>query len=151
MTDNEIIKALECLSGIAKDWDCDKCPFDSAICTSFVAESTLDLINRLQEEKQNLEIELKAMRGAANSYKDEVERLKENLEEAVSCFNRMESLYNIKNMELKVAKTEAYKEFAELLKKQKYQSSDWSHGEHPFVVEERDIDNTLDELVGEDK
>ena len=47
------------------------------------------------------------------------------------------------------AKAEAYKEFAERLKKQMYQSSDWSHGEHPFVVEESDIDNTLDELVGE--
>lgn len=45
----------------------------------------------------------------------EVERLTETSEEAVSCFHRMESLYNIKCMELKVAKTEAYKEFAERL------------------------------------
>lgn len=48
------------------------------------------------------------------------------------------------------AKAEAYKEFAERLKQLKYQSSDWSHGEHPFVVEESDIDDTLYELVGED-
>ena len=40
-------------------------------------KNVLDLINRLQAEKSNLEIELKAMRGAANSYKAENERLKE--------------------------------------------------------------------------
>ncbi len=37
---------------------------------------TIDLINRLQAEKQDLEIELKAMRGAANSYKSENEILR---------------------------------------------------------------------------
>ena len=47
-------------------------------------------------------------------------------------------------------KSETYKEFVDRLKEQMYQSSDWSHGEHPFVVEESDIDNTLYELVGED-
>jgi uncharacterized membrane-anchored protein len=44
---------------------------------------------------------------------------------------------------IKEIKDEAYKEFAEKLKKYKYVSSDWSHGEHPFVVEEDDIDDVL--------
>lgn len=42
------------------------------------------------------------------------------------------------------------KAFAEKLKIRKYKSSDWSHGEHPFVVEESDIDEILEEMVGEE-
>ena len=44
------------------------------------------------------------------------------------------------------AKSEAYKEFAERLLQKKYQSSDWSHGEHPFVVEVDDILDVLEEM-----
>ena len=40
------------------------------------------------------------------------------------------------------------KDFAERLKEYKYLSSDWSHGEHPFVVEENDIDELVEEMVG---
>ena len=42
---------------------------------------------------------------------------------------------------------EAYKYFAERLLESKYESSDWSHGEHPYVVEESDIENLLYELT----
>lgn len=41
------------------------------------------------------------------------------------------------------------KDFAERLKERKYKSSDWSHGEHPFVVEESDIDELAEEMVGD--
>ncbi len=44
-------------------------------------------------------------------------------------------------------KAEAIKEFAERLKERKYQTSDWSHGEHPYVVEESDIDEVLEEMA----
>lgn len=40
--------------------------------------------------------------------------------------------------------------FAERLKAHKYQSNDWSHGEHPFVVEESDIDYIAKEMRGAD-
>ena len=50
--------------------------------------------------------------------KAEIERLQKSLEEAVSCFNRMESLYKIKCKELEIAKSEARKEFAERLKEE---------------------------------
>lgn len=43
--------------------------------------------------------------------------------------------------------TKAYKKFAELLLERKYESSDWSHGEHPYVVEESDIDEVLWKLT----
>ena len=45
-------------------------------------------------------------------------------------------------------KQDAVKEFADRLKQYKFLSSDWSHGEHPFVVEENDIDELLEEMVG---
>ena len=41
------------------------------------------------------------------------------------------------------------KDFAERLKEHKYQSSDWSHGEHPFVVEESDIDELAEEMASD--
>ena len=91
-TDDEIVEALEyCMRG-NRCRGC--CPYDDKWdtweeCTSKLANDALDLINRQKAEN---------------------ERLTETSEEAVSCFHRMESLYNIKCMELKVAKTEAYKE-----------------------------------------
>jgi HPt (histidine-containing phosphotransfer) domain-containing protein len=80
LSDNEVIKVSErCVEG--------KCQDCSDV---FLCENALDLINRLKSElfekteqietakaeKQNLEIELQAMRGAANSFKAENERLK---------------------------------------------------------------------------
>ena len=44
-------------------------------------------------------------------------------------------------------KQDAVIEFAKRLKEYKYLSSDWSHGEHPFVVEENDIDQLLLEML----
>ena len=35
------------------------------------------------------------------------------------------------------------KKFANEIKKHQYQSSDWSHGEHPSVIEVDDIDDVL--------
>lgn len=53
----------------------------------------------------------------------------------------------IRQKNKKTAKSDAIKEFAERLKKRKYQSSDWSHGEHPYVVEEDDINDLVQELT----
>ena len=54
--------------------------------------------------------------------------------------------------ELSYVKAEAYKEFAERLKERKYlDETGWSHGEHPYIVEEDDIDDVLEELAGDDK
>lgn len=46
-------------------------------------------------------------------------------------------------------KAKAIKEFVEKLKQWSYESSDWSHGEHPMVVEWSDIEDVLDEMAGE--
>lgn len=44
-------------------------------CVNSLIKSFIGLFDRLQAEKQDLEIELQAMRGAANSYKEENKRL----------------------------------------------------------------------------
>jgi hypothetical protein len=49
------------------------------------------------------------------------------------------------------ARIEAIKEFWNRLQGIAYQSSDWSHGEHPMVVELDDVEEIYDEMVGEDK
>lgn len=77
LTDEEIVKALECCT--TNGASCKDCPafvkVDRSNCKKYFC-GALDLINRLQEEKQNLEIELQAMRNAANGFKAENENLK---------------------------------------------------------------------------
>ena len=88
MTDNEIVKALECclLSNTHQEEDCNKCPLEDTpytICQNLMAFHSLALINR---------------------QKAEIERLKA----ALNCYE--ETSGN------KKAKTDAVKEFAERLK-----------------------------------
>jgi hypothetical protein len=56
MTDNEIIKALECCSD---GWSCESCAFDDedgtmSECTSKLAKAALDLIHRQQKKIDEL-------------------------------------------------------------------------------------------------
>lgn len=75
MTDSEIIKALEyCISD--NDNHCTGCvALKNGIDCALEYSMILDLINRQQAEIDRLNIELKTMRGAANGFKAEVERL----------------------------------------------------------------------------
>lgn len=135
MTDAEIIKALECFA-IDKDSDelyCVGCAFETKglcceNCSDGLAKASLDHINR---------------------QKAEIERLRTECGNQSTLWSRhYESLFETAKETIKV---EAIKEFAERLKEHKYQSSDWSHGEHPFVVEEIDIDNLVKEMEGDMK
>ena len=90
MTDNEIIKALECCG--CDNYQCDNCPYAYKTCT--VYKDSLDLINR-----QKVEIErLTAMLEAAEDYLYPL------------------PFKNAFDDELAKAKSEAIKEFAERLK-----------------------------------
>ncbi len=79
MTDNEIIKALECC---IKN-ECEKCNvYDKTYgevfdCLHAICENALDLINRLTGQNERLKYELKMMLENAKAYKFEIERLKE--------------------------------------------------------------------------
>ena len=160
MKDNEIIKALE---------DAKKYKF---VPDEFFIDKTLDLINRQQaeiealiagqetlqkyrdEEINRLEIELKAMRGAANSYKAEVGRLNKQLEELKFLESRVNSIKNtpkdtfsgiLISMAEGVARYEAIEEFAERLKEKAWHGI-WETINHVDVDE---IDNLVEEMVGE--
>ncbi len=68
LTDKEIKKALECCSSNVLYENCLYCPYEKYLekghtCIVIATKNALDLINRLQAEKEVLEIELKAMQG----------------------------------------------------------------------------------------
>ena len=71
MTDNDIIKALECCA------NCENCSYETTNCIlakemecrSLLAQNALDLITRQQAELENLKVENQSLRSAANSLK----------------------------------------------------------------------------------
>ena len=105
MNDSEIIKALEHCLVLHK---CEECPCDfdtngKTFCNG-LGLKILDLINRQQAEIDRLNIDLKAMRGAANSWKAEVQRI---------CKKEFDNI----EIDIETVKSEAVREFAEKLKK----------------------------------
>lgn len=85
MTDNEIIKALECLTGEPKL--CKDCPYNNTerypFCREGCAKDALDLIQRQQERikrlKDNLDAVLKEKAGHTEAVKEFAKRLKEEM------------------------------------------------------------------------
>ena len=107
LTDNEIIKALECC---CKNNNCEGCPLDyltfSSQCASELAIKSLDLINRLQSQNKdlaetvhNIHIEKDTLFDKCEELKKEVVRLKEFIVETRRCDKEI--------------KSEAIKEFCE--------------------------------------
>ncbi len=103
MTDNEIIKALECHSRESNSCG-NNCPYlicEEVMCTKKLSKDALDLINR---QKKNIK-ELK--------YK--VKKWKENYESSQVVVGDFREIINKQAKELKTAKAEANKEFVERL------------------------------------
>lgn len=73
-------------------------------------------------------------------------------DDALSLINRqkaeIERLEAYKYYSVRSIKAEAIKEFAYRLRQRAYKSSDWSRGEHPLVVELEDVEDVLEEMVG---
>ena len=117
MTDNEIIKALECCGrkhNEKNDTYCKECQFKSYLpCVAFLCDRTIDLINR---------------------QKAEIERLREIANpKCQKCVSRT----------IECAKSEAIKEFAERLKSKRQWDTEF---ENMFVFD-TDIDNILKEMM----
>lgn len=70
MTDNDIIKALECCIPISER-KCNECLYHEFRfrCMTQLIKDTIDLINRQNAEIEALKIENQSLRSAANSYK----------------------------------------------------------------------------------
>ena len=133
MTDNEIIKALECCTQQA---GCSGCPFviSNEICSEALLQNTLDLINRLQDEKQALINGQETLQNTIVEQKAEIERLKHRKTEL-----------QIRNQELQHEKSEAIKEFAERLKH--FIIPQKADGYTREIVLKRDIDNLVKEMT----
>lgn len=147
MTDEEIIEALDLCTQQNGSIPCYDCPcwnHDEQECEGIDYTVTRNLINRQKAEYENLDTKLKAMRGAANSYKAENERLneiiknchKEILQKCDSCNNRI--------------KTEAYKEFAERLIKNSRLIAYANGFDVKAVVDVEEIVKIRNEMVGEE-
>lgn len=86
MTDNDIIKALECCSKSGWLNDCDGCPcydetedIQTSECQERLMKNALDLINRQKAEVERLERNFRAAKVDAKLKKQEIERLKGDL------------------------------------------------------------------------
>ena len=135
MTDNEIIKALECCSNYN---DCDKCNFEpkdnkkkTIGCCLEIMKNALDTITRQQAEIERLKECPKCV------YEYDGEITEYCVQGPCSNFKTVEQV-----------KSEAYKEFAERLKDRSDSRFDYS--ELVFEISEGDIDNLVKEMVGED-
>ena len=172
MTYAEIIKALElCFTEKGTTYTCAICPYHSfgELCKVERDKDALDLIKRQKAEIETLTARI-GIYETCNARKDEaiynleskIARLQNILLRFMDEVAKWEYKHGLDVSELPLIpicderrsiidhhRTEAIKEFAERLKEHKYQSSDWSHGEHPFVVEEDDIDSLVKEMEGD--
>lgn len=112
LTDKKIIKALECMAGITPR-DCDNCPFMvNKFCSdTALAEVTLDFIQRLQAEKEELkQTKFSNWKVRFFKAKDEIERLTEEKWQAQDDLDN----YHEINRELEKRNAELQKQVDEL-------------------------------------
>ena len=133
LTDNEVKKALECCSTYHDVRSCKNCPLDGKCEPNLLEQYALDLINRREGENKKNETIIRFADKTIESLKAEVERLKANEEMAEGYADAL----------VEMTKAEAYKEFAEKIK----EKTKWLFSS---VSINNEIDNLLNELVGED-
>ena len=178
LTDNEIVKALECCRDI--DIKCETCQlWTDSECTKVLHQATIDLINRLQTKNKELDEKLVIYKGTIDWQVKEINRLQaenSNLtSDLTSLQNDLTSLQaENERLNIRLRKTEhqfadigkmyseikaeAYKEFEE-----KISGTTWYHinkngelviganGETDIpLFKAEDVFNLLKELVGED-
>ena len=163
MTDNDIIKALECCANCE---DCfygiTSCPLGEEVeCRSLLAQNAVDLITRQQAELENLKVKNQSLRGAANSLKMHYEEAQAEIKGlnaknmlTVSEKNAFRTSFYDVLKQLKTVKTEAYKEFAERLKEKLgdcHIVSDEEYCGFDCGDIHKCIDNLLKAMVGEEK
>ena len=151
MTDNEIIKALECCGKAFINHDCsfcNDCLFKGkALCQGFLLDNTIGFINRQKAEIERLQSVnadmQESLRLAAEANKDmqaEIEGLKSARRSALKVFQLHTEI-----------RAEAIKEFAERLKIE----LELEDAETWFEIYEcgliREIDNLVKEMIGDQK
>ena len=145
MTDNEIIKALECCANGDTD-ECQNCPYVEKYpyCDGPMERDVLDLINRLQAENERLK-----EKGIVVLLKPENAQF-ENLEHFETRQISKEMLPAI----VRRVKAEAYKECIQKIKiksKKEHLVCSGASLRTDYTITVKDLKNLLKELVGEDK
>lgn len=129
MTDNEIIKAMQCVIG--NDVKCSECTYQKVLpfpsCRRKCAKNALDLINRQKAEIEKLKQENDFFR----------KTITENAQRALE----------VTVEEIEKAKSEAIKEFAERLKEKCYEDfQETCEMLSPYVTDD-DIDDLVKEMT----
>lgn len=138
MTNKEIIKAFKCCNLVT--YSCEDCPFHKdEKCTANnignIEKTIADILDRQQAEIERLKEGCKKLVEKQNLYKENMQATRE---------------YQIEQ-----AKAEAIKEFAERLMEKSINTYRYDYQNdisiHEKYVTEKDIDNLVKEMVGEDK
>ena len=142
MTDNEIIKALECCSddSVAR---CEDCPYvvDLMVCRQMqLRKDSLDLINRQKAENERLEYVLLGVMQSVDKWLDDKELEQDEVNRAATMREKTLRI-------VETAKAEAIKEFADMLITEKTTAISCDLFEE--VVRKSDIDNLVKEKVSE--
>ena len=143
MTDNEIIKALECCSKAISD--CENCPA-GGICDTdsyCVTGAILDLINRQKAE-------ISALTSAVDSSTQEFLKLHDEYQEQKAEIERLEAQHREMCIGIKVLKKKAIKEFAERLKESAFDcdvSFGYGREHYEKAVAVIQIDNLVKEMT----
>lgn len=143
MTDNEIIKALECCSSQNVLKGCEDCPLNDKKedCRNILDFKILDLINRQREVIEQLEVQNGKLKKFFSVKFD-----RDELEEIVS-------------KQIKMYKVELIREFAEIVKAEDFDrcidiaydgSGEVKRAEIRRVLFNKQIDNLVKEMIGDD-
>ena len=143
MTDNEIIKALEC----CKNDDCDNCPNDFGNCYANLSGYSLELINRQQEEIDRLRKEVNLVSIQFQDLQERYEEVQTEIEQWKEEANKYQKLWCTSVDDIETAKSEAYKEFAERLKDGAQMADCFDS--YNMVVGTRFINDLLKEMIDE--
>lgn len=131
MTDNEIIKALECCNRPANQISCDDCPyqFSTKECSKLLIKDALDLINRQKAEIERYERENESKFDKWKLLDDRTkQRYAELYEEAKD-----------------IVRVKAIKEFAE-----RFKSIAGIYQKDTYVIGVDEFDNLVKEMVGDE-
>lgn len=141
MTDNEIIKALKSDIRLADYIDSDYCgAVDKAL-----IQSAINSINRLQAKVIKEQNKNSKLRNERNHLQAEIERLNK-------VYQANQQLINALNKSYFLAKSKAYKEFADLSIKRICEQVSAPTPSKSYIVERcnQEIYNLLKEMAGED-
>ena len=106
MTDNEIIKALECCTKTEFISDCAKCEMFAFDCKDILIENAIDLINRQKAEVERLEDKIFVLENDLEKAENLIDALGNDID------IKLNYIYDLEE-KIETVESEAIKEFCE--------------------------------------